>query len=217
MIPVLSRLFIVLVMLWGAPMAFGAIEFSEATFSWRPEVEPLFQIKRLEMRGQYSGVIDLEREFALYHELAKPVQANVDLTAWHAKSGPAPLELRVRILASNTSETLSRPQPVLITLYGKTGQYRVDPKTILVDLPFMRRTARWQKLGQIKGKLPALAPSEEYTWISDPYLLGQYLARHRALFPLALKAVVQLGRSGSKTIQIPMTPDHVALEQIFAK
>ena len=215
MIPRLLLVFVALCCCW--PLAYGALEFTEAAFTWRPEVEPLYQIKRLDMRNQYSGVIDLERELALYHELAKPDQANMDLFAWHAKSGPAPLEVRVRLLAKNTQGQLSKPQPVRITLYGKTGLYKVDPTTLLVDMAFMRRTARWKSLGQLKGTIPVLAPSEVYTWISDPYLLGQYLARHRSEFPLALKAVVQLGAAGSKTIQIPMTPDHVALEQIFAK
>lgn len=209
------RIGLLTLLMVGVPMAaeaFTAVELKEAAFSYRPEAGPYYALESQTIRNRNNGTLTRKQAFELYQKLDACYPLEQDLNSWDAANGVSPLVIRVRAKVKNYGNEASKEIPVKITLWGKLGEFYVNPRTLLVDELYLKRSAQWTLLETQSLTIPILGNNEWYTLLSRPIPLGGYWLTWKNRFPVALKAQVQLPTTGaSKTFEIPVYPGPFAV------
>lgn len=196
--------------------AFTIVEMKEASFSYRPAAQTEYALQRGTLPQPAQGS-RRQSENSLYQALdEKFAVGEADLKAWQAQGGASPKRFRIRLKVKNYGNEASRPTPVMINLSLKTGDFLVDPDTLLVDHDYLAKTAKWQPWQTLTGTIPVLASNEWFTYFSEPIALGDYLLTLKNSYPVRLKAKILLKNGENQTcmLELPIVPDIFALDAL---
>ncbi|MBY0449706.1 MAG: hypothetical protein K2X01_03675 [Cyanobacteria bacterium] len=128
---------------------------------------------------------------------------------WAVQGAPHPWIFRVKVHLANQRTTALLSPKVLLRIQIKRGPLRVDPETLITDVDYLMRMARWEPYFTQTLTLPVLGPGEEVELPSKVIELLPWTASHPNDWPAGVAAEATILPAGKPIRrELLCLPDH---------
>lgn len=183
-------------------------------FYYKPGEEALYLKEKNTWKGTHlSEDFSLQEVEQLAWKAYQKATVEKPFTEWHWHGGVSPRIFRAKVHVHNLSQSEAITNgELMVTLKATLGELRVDPRVLVTNYPYLKKTAQELFLLKETYQLPPLAPGEEMLVPTMTFQLFRFLRQNPNRWPIEMKveAVLRPTASGNtaKAAKLLLTPDH---------
>ncbi|MEB3286247.1 MAG: hypothetical protein VKJ04_01965 [Vampirovibrionales bacterium] len=194
----------------------GAVTLEHVTFYYKTDEEVRFVEKKSAYQAKTRGQLPPDVAEAFADEAYAESSVEKELDKWRYHGGPAPNVITAKAHLFNESSQAKLDMKLNVTVRAKVSNLLVDPKTLLVDYGYLKKSARWRTLSKKTITIDALAAGEDYLEDVMRFELLKFTNTHKGQWPSELEVSVSSPDADkSVSASITLTPDHFVVPVLY--